>query len=317
MFDALRIFTFLCEALERGQKACLVTVTDVTGASVRNPGAHMAVTDAGEMCGSLSGGCIEQAVAGEAMGAIEAREPRMVAYGAGSPIIDIRLPCGGRVDLLFTPLFAPRPAAEILRRLRGREPASLVLSQDAVDVVIEGEGVTGWRGERFVARHLPPLQLAIAGHGGTVEALVRQAEALGIQSGVASPDAAIVQRLEAQGIMTRRLTRFGDSIGLEIDRWTAAAFFFHDHDWEERLIADALASPAFFVGAMGSRVTHAERTERLRKAGLAERDIARIVAPIGLIPSSRDPDTLALSTLVQVVDVYNALVAGNAAEAGD
>jgi len=73
-------------------------------------------------------------------------------------------------------------------------------------------------------------------------------------------------------------------------------------------MAEALASAAFYVGAMGSRKTHGERVRLLNDAGVDRTALDRIVAPIGLIPSSRDPETLALSTLSQIVDRYNAVI---------
>ena len=308
MFDAPRILSFLQEKLATGQRACLVTVTDVTGASVRNPGAHMAVAQDGSFSGSLSGGCIERAVVTEALEAVAAMVPRRIAYGAGSAIIDIRLPCGGRVDLLFNPLDGSAEIDDLLSRLGARQPAILSLPTTPEAVEVLDGGITGWAGGRFHVRHHPPLALVIAGHGGTVEALVRQAEALGIACKVATPDSEIVAALSPTRAETRLLSRTGDRLGFPLDAWTAAAFFFHDHDWETGLMAEALDSPAFLVGAMGSRSTHASRTDLLRTAGVSEQAIARIVAPIGMIPSSRDPETLALSVLVQVVDRYNALI---------
>ena len=306
MFDAPHILSFLKESLSRGHRACLVTVTDVTGASVRNPGAHMVVAEDGDFSGSLSGGCIEKAVAGEALKAIEAGVPHRIAYGAGTPIIDIRLPCGGRVDLLFTPLSGSAIVAALLDRLEAREVAVLALPTGAEAPQLRDTGDTGWDGEYFLVRHHPPLRLVIAGHGGTVKALVRQASALDIACCVATPDPLIVEALASGDAQTRPLARLGEPLGFALDRWTAAAFFFHDHDWETRLIAEALASPAFYIGAMGSHATHEKRLELLREAGVAVSAMARIVAPIGLIPSSRDPETLALSVLAQVVDRYNA-----------
>ena len=308
MFDAPRILSFLQGSLRQGRPACLVTVTDVTGASVRNPGAHMAVADDGSFSGSLSGGCIEKAVVGEALKAIAAGVPHRIAYGAGTPIIDIRLPCGGRVDLLFTPLTGSGPIDTLLGRLEEREAAVLALPVGGGAPDVRNEGETGWKGEHFLVRHHPPLRLVIAGHGGTVEALVRQAGALDIACLVATPDQDIAEALAPSATETLLLTRLGQTLEFSLDRWTAAAFFFHDHDWETGLIAQALDSQAFYVGAMGSKATHSRRVELLRTACVGEESIGRIVAPIGVIPSSRDPETLALSVLVQVVDRYNALI---------
>jgi len=306
VFDAPPILAFLRDSLKSGKRACLVTVTDVTGGSVRNPGAHMAVVEDGNACGSLSGGCIEKAVVAEAAKAIAADVPHRIAYGAGTPIIDIRLPCGGRVDLLFSPLSSSEAIDDLLDRLAARRPAVLALPAGEPEVLETGE--TGWAQETFLVRHHPPLRLVIAGHGGTVEALVRQAGALGIASRIATPDPDIAAALGSTQTGVRLLTRIGEPLGIALDPWSAIAFFFHDHDWETRLLAEALGSRAFFIGAMGSRATHENRLAFLREARVDEEELGRIAAPIGLIPSSRDPETLALSALSQIVDRYNAVI---------
>lgn len=308
MFDAPKILAFLHSAVASGERACLVTVTDVTGASVRNPGAHMAVTETGEYRGSLSGGCIERAVVAEARKAIEAGAPHTIAYGAGTPIIDIRLPCGGRVDLLFTPIDSVDVIEGLIGQLRSRCPAILSLPTRSGELELAEVGETGWNGESFVVRHHPPLRIAIVGHGGTVEALVRQAAALDIACHVATPDRDIAKVLEGTHSSVEILQRVGQELGVALDAWTAVAFFFHDHDWETELLAQVLRTRAFYVGAMGSKATHSARQELLEDIGVATGEIARITAPIGLIPSSRDPETLALSALSQIVDRYNAVI---------
>ncbi len=88
------------------------------------------------------------------------------------------------------------------------------------------------------------------------------------------------------------------------DRWTASIFLFHDHDWEDALMESALDLPHFYIGAMGGRKAHDRRCEALRARGVSEAKLATIHAPIGLFHSSRDPQTLALSTLAQTVRVY-------------
>lgn len=283
-----------------------MTVTGVTGASVRNPGANMVVSEDGRSIGSLSGGCIEKAVITEALSTIEAGAPRQLTYGAGSPIIDIRLPCGGRVDLLLTPLSEKDVIDRLVKRLRSRIPASLLLPVESISLAIDDDGETRWIGGCFRVRYFPPLRLVIAGHGGTVGALVRQASPLGIDCHVVTPDREVASDCEKGGATVRHLSTLNEPFGLELDRWTAIAFFFHDHDWETKLMAEALASPAFYVGAMGSNKTHAERASLLASMGVEQDAVKRIAAPIGLIPSSRDPETLALSSLVQIVDCYNA-----------
>jgi xanthine dehydrogenase accessory factor len=79
---------------------------------------------------------------------------------------------------------------------------------------------------------------------------------------------------------------------------------FHDHDWEEALLAQALEQPAFFIGAMGSRATQARRLANLASRGIAPAALARLAGPIGLIAAARDPDTLALSAMAHIVAAY-------------
>ena len=86
-------------------------------------------------------------------------------------------------------------------------------------------------------------------------------------------------------------------------------FLFHDHDWEPELLSRALATPAFWVGAMGSERTQSARRAALAAQGVGAEAIARVRGPVGLIPASRDPATLALSAFAEIVAAYQAATA--------
>ena len=311
MHDATLIYDFLDEAARAGRKTALVTIIAVTGASSRPAGAHMAVSEDGRYAGSLSGGCIEAAVVAEAVQSIEQGAGREVRFGEGSPYMDIRLPCGGGLDLLFTPLHNGDFIAAVLDRLNARRPLSIRLPRNETKPQIT-QNTAANDEKRHIAvfddavelTYIPPLRLAIFGHGAGVEALQRSAAAYGAQSVIFTPDAAIAERLTENAIPVVQLDSPGRAVEHALDRWTAEVFLFHDHDWEPHLMLGALARDAFFIGAMGSRATHRNRIEALRALGAQENAIARIHAPIGLIPSTRDPETLALSTLAQIVDAY-------------
>ena len=92
---------------------------------------------------------------------------------------------------------------------------------------------------------------------------------------------------------------------LVLDANTAVACLFHEHEWEAPILLDALRSPAFYVGALGSRQTHQRRIETLRELGAGPDDIARLTGPIGLFPS-QDPRSLAVSALSEIVKVWTA-----------
>jgi xanthine dehydrogenase accessory factor len=302
--DDSGIFPFLAQKAATGTRTALVTITGVSGSSVRNPGAHLAVAEDGSWRGSLSGGCIEAAVVADAVDAIAADAPREVRFGAGSPYFDIRLPCGGSVDVLINPVADAAPIVRAAALLADRTPALLTLPLEGGAITVE-PGTPRWRTRRdaahFTVAHLPPLAVTVIGHGASVEALAALAVTADARVTAMTPDRAIADRLAAAGIPATLLNTPRAPVDLTADPWTAIAFLFHDHDWETALIARALAGRAFYVGAMGSRATQHRRAEALAEAGVSADDVARLHAPIGLIPSSRDPQVLALSTLAEIV----------------
>ncbi len=302
----LEVLHFAADAGQRGQRIALVTITGLTGSSSRPVGTLMGVAADGSFAGSFSGGCIEAAVVAEAQEAILEGQPRQVRYGAGSPYIDIKLPCGGGVDLLFQPDPDPEVIRHAVALLDRREP--LLLVQHASGGLTASVGTsrqpTGWQGETFVSWHAPTLRLILLGLGAESLALVQLGSAYGAEITMLSPDARVVALAEQMGGQAKLMTTPDLAQDFVADAWSAVVFLFHDHGWEPMLMEQALAQPAFFIGAMGSRRTHANRIEKLRERGVQEEALARIAAPLGLIPSARDPVTLALSALAQVVDGY-------------
>ncbi len=305
MTDWFEVLTFLDEAQGRGQPCVLVLVCAVEGSSMREPGTIMGVAADGSFAGSLSGGCIENAVVAEALDTLAANAPRMVRFGAGSPYLDIRLPCGGGLDLHFEPLNDTPMVGQCLSAIAARQPLSLVLELGRVAFT------ACWQPTQFDTKnhsgafgHWPGPRLAIIGHGAGVEALAMQAVTLGCATDVLTPDDRIVAALGGHSVSARLIERRSQTDLLTSDPWTAFAFLFHDHDWEIELIARALDLPHFYLGAMGGRKAHAMRSAALRTRSVSEAQIATIHAPIGLFHSSRDPRTLALSTLAQVIRAY-------------
>jgi xanthine dehydrogenase accessory factor len=297
------IFDFLIASKERGERTALVTITAIIGSSSRAVGTHLGVSEAGGWIGSLSGGCIEAAVAAEARRVMKSGAAEVLRLGAGSPLIDIRLPCGGGLDLLI----APEPGIDALYcardQLKARIPTVLSIGRHGtVTASAFSEGIsTGWAGETFNICHTPKMRLFILGQGEEVVAMARLATAFGAEPIVLTPDDAAHAALVTNGHL---LQTPSPSPHLASDKYSAIIFLFHDHDWEAQLLPQALAQDAFFIGAMGSQQTQAMRQTMLRDGGVPAAQIARLTGPIGLIPATRDPDSLALSTLAQIVSVF-------------
>ena len=277
--DALRLID---QGHREGVSGVLITLVAIEGSSSRAIGTQMAVLADGRQVGSFSGGCIERAIAAEALDVLAGGRPRCVRYGSGSPYIDVRLPCGGGIDLLFSPRPDPAAIAAALARLAAREPAELALGE-------------------HVQHYAPALRLVAIGHGEDLTALVRLARAYGVEVAAWAPVSEGLSEAGIAPLITRtRLPMIAS------DRWTAIVFLFHDHDWEEALLPQALALPAFYHGAVGSRRTHRARIDRLRAAGVSPAQLDALRGSIGLIPGTRDPATLALSILAELVQDYTA-----------
>jgi xanthine dehydrogenase accessory factor len=278
--DALRLID---QGAHAGTDGVLITLVGIEGSSSRAIGTQMAVLADGRHCGSFSGGCVEGTIIAEAIEVLKAGAPRLVRYGTGSPYIDVRLPCGGGIDLLFSPRPDRARVAQVLAQLDWREPASLALGD-------------------HVQHYAPGLRLVALGHGEDLHALVRLARGYGVEVIAYAP---VEQGAGIDGVLPLA-TRDRLPTALAGDAWTAFVLVFHDHDWEEFLLPQVLALPAYYHGAVGSRRTHHARIAALRAGGVPEAQIQRLRGSIGLIPATRHPATLALSILAELVQDYEA-----------
>jgi len=218
MKQALAILRFLRDCDDCDERPALVTLTDVTGSAARASGEHMAVAESGRSLGSFSGGCVEAAVIAEAQEVLAEGRARHVRYGDGSRYIDIRLPCGGGIDLLFTPAPDRRQIDRAIAVLQGREPVTLHLSLDGTIVAArsrEGDR-TLWHDTIFSVRHDPVLRLVIMGHGAEPAALLDIACAYGADATLLSPQASLVEDARRKRLSADLLRFVGRVDGLAI-----------------------------------------------------------------------------------------------------
>ena len=304
MYNPSDIFRFLANAQKHKRRVVLVTIVAVTGASTRNAGAHLVVDAHGNFAGSLSGGCIEAAVVAEALQVIKAGVPRQVRYGAGSGYLDIKLPCGGGIDLYFNEIMDHNLGADILAKFDERQSLTLrVTKYDGGIELMSGAAKFGFvdSPDYLTINHIPPLRIVVFGQGATIPILRDMAVITGADVAVLSPERGVIEHMpDAHFLKSPNAI-----LPVTFDAWSAAIMLFHDHDWDHVLLARILDGPSFYFGAMGSHKTHNMRCEMLRANNIDEELIAKIIAPIGLIPSMRDPETLAVSILAQVVARYN------------
>lgn len=280
--DPAEILAFAVSAFAEGPVA-LATLVEIRGGAARALGAQIAITASGRFCGFVSGGCIEAAVAAEAVEAIQAGKDRLVRFGEGSPFLDIVMPCGGGITVAIHPLRDARPLTEVLEHLSRRQPAGLRYVPEIQSLMcVRGPGLTGWASSSFTTMFKPKIRLILSGQSVEAVAVTRLASVLNFD------------------VLTVDHNHTADMLSGEIDPLTAVIFLHHDLDAETRLLPAALRSRAFYIGAIGSSRTHQKRRETLKAMGFADAAIGRIRGPIGLFGPTRDAASLALSVLAEI-----------------
>jgi len=303
------VFSFLSKAQATPAKTALVVVTETVGGGLRAPGALMAVDETGAFAGYVSNGCVDADVVLNAQQAMQDGSARHLTYGAGSPFLDIRLPCGGSLNMIVVPSPDPDIIQSVAKSLDARTPVGINVSEDGLSIPAGVPDETVWDGKTLQLRIVPKLRLRLAGRGEELVALGRLAQAADFSVVAQTPDDVTLARAQAAEMTCQTLTTPLALPTLTDDEWTAFVLVFHDQDWEIPLIQQTLAGPAFWLGAVGSHRTHQVRCEALRDAGVSKADIRRLQGPIGLIPRTRDASMLAVSTLAEIAAAYKDLEA--------
>lgn len=291
------------------ERFAIATLVEVDGSAPRDVGAQMLVTME-EHWGFLSGGCIEDDVARHAREVLAEGSPRLLRYGEGSPWFDIRLACGSGISVLVEPVSAGEPAvAALLDGWRARHP--VLWSSDGVTRRAEAAGEApargDWDGSRYTRLFTPPLRLVLIGEDGATLTAASLAREMGWEVALVTPGGP--DDPPFPGIDYHRGDPAGALAAIAPDRWTAIAVLSHDREDDERGLAAALQSEAFYVGAIGARARLDQRIARLRGHGTSAAQIARLHAPIGLNGFGKAPREVALSLVAEVAQAFHAATA--------
>lgn len=298
---AENVLPWLREWRAAGMRTALVTLVGIDGSAPRPLGSQMAVSENGDAVGNITGGCAEAAIIAEARAAIRAGEGRCVRYGTGSPYIDVKLPCGSGIDVCFDVTLTDEALDRLLTAQRLRQPAALRIDLEARRSMALPAPATAPAGASFVREYLPVTRLVLAGKGPIVPILARLAVAADFEAVALSPERDTLA-LTAQHARDARHLASPESFDYPgFDRWTAFVSLFHEHEWEPPILAQALASPCFYVGALGSRRTAAARLELLRAHGVGAAALARLHGPVGLDLGARNPPEIAVAILAEII----------------
>ena len=301
---------------ERGEKVALATVVSARRSAPRPLGSKLAVSESGELAGSVSGGCVEGDVFGQAREVLAGLEPRLLQYGISDELaFSVGLPCGGDIEV-FVAEEDPAVSARLLEAIERGERATHAVAIRGTRigeqaVIVEGaEGIGDPRlaelpeDEVFIQRFGPPPRLIVVGAVDTAEALCAVATLIGWRTVVVDARAtfATPERLPSAGEIV--LGWPDDAFAqLQLDRDDAVVVLTHDETFDQPALKGALESGAFYVGALGSRRTQAKRLEKLRESGVDEAALERIAGPCGLDVGAESPAETALSILTEIMAV--------------
>jgi len=250
-----------------GQAVALATVVATRRSAPRPLGSKLAVSEAGQLAGSVSGGCVESDVAIRAREVLESGRPKLLSYGIpDEDAWEVGLPCGGEIDVFVARVEGELPDPEIPQVIftvvDGERAGERWVSDD--DEVMRTQ-LLERDGERVFAEVLgPPPRLLIFGAVDLAEELCRAAQGLG---------------------------------------WRTVVVLTHEDRWDVPALAGALGSDAFYVGALGSRRTQERRRAQLLESGISEEQLGRLNGPAGLDLGAGTPAETAVSIVAEILAV--------------
>ena len=305
----LQVLRQITQWVAAGHRVVLGTITRTWGSAPRPPGSAVAVRDDGLVAGSVSGGCIEDDLIDKARdGVLASALPLVVRYGIDADAAHrFGLPCGGLIELVLEPVLPRTQLAELLARLSNGERVRRVLTIATGEVALQPATDTdelALSDTQLTTHHGPHWRLLLIGAGQMTQYLAQMATALGYQVLVCDPRDEYATGFEVPGATLLRSMPDDTITALKPDGHTAIIALTHDPKLDDLALMEALTSPAFYVGAIGSRVNQAKRKERLKDHfGLSDAQLARLHGPVGLKNGARTPPEIAVSILAELTAV--------------
>ncbi len=296
--------------LAAAKGAALATVISTWGSAPRPVGAQLAIADDGVFQGSVSGGCVEGAVILAAQDAIRDGKCRVLEYGvADEDAFAVGLACGGNIQILVEPIgIGDGPDKQLLKdaiqavKTRKAFACSVNLMDWSRERLNPTGLISGKQGNLFIHVTNPNLRMIIVGAVHVTQTLAPLARMAGYDVLLVDPRDSFASKV-----------RFPDDTFIDawpdealaqigLDGHTAVITLSHDPKIDTPALAAALQSDAFYIGALGSRKTHAKRVAQLQDDGFSDTEIARIHGPIGLDIGAKTPAEIAVSIMAEVTE---------------
>ena len=306
----LEVLRKCADWVDEGRRTLLVTVVKTWGSSPRPEGAMLAVREDGHVVGSVSGGCIEDDIVDRTRREGQrATKCEVVTYGVSADEARrFGLPCGGTLQLVLEPLTRESGMRALLREVEtGHLVARKLDLASGFATLHPARASDGLAFDGKVLRtiHGPRYRMLVIGASQLSKYLAQIAVGLDYQVTICDPREEYTETWDVPGVTLLRTMPDDTVQAMNLDERCAVVALTHDPKLDDLALMEALKSPAFYIGALGSRANNAKRRERLREFDLTDGEIARLHGPIGLYIGSRTPPEIAISILAEVTAVKN------------
>jgi xanthine dehydrogenase accessory factor len=293
----------------QGRRVWLVTVIETWGSAPRPPGALLCLRDDGLVVGSVSGGCVEDDLIDRLRQGERTETPSLITYGVTKEeAARFGLPCGGNLRLVQEPVRDIAWIDEVIARTERHELVArrLDLTTHAIDVEAarRGEGFS-FDGRSLRAVFGPRWRLLIIGAGQLSRVLAQMALPLDFEVTCCDPREEYHLTWDVPGTHFTRDMPDDVATQMQLDPHSAVVAVTHDPKLDDMVLLEALKSPAFYVGALGSRGNTAKRKERLAMFDLSPDEIDRLHGPVGLHLGGKTPAEIAIAILAELIAVRN------------
>jgi xanthine dehydrogenase accessory factor len=305
----LQVLTQARDWFVAGHKVWLVTVIETWGSAPRPPGALLSLRGDGLVVGSVSGGCVEDDLIDRVRQGERVDTASLITYGVSKEeAARFGLPCGGNLRLVQEPLRSIAWIDEVLARTASHELVARCLDLQTQEVSVEsahrGEAF-GFDGNRLRAVFGPRWRMLIIGAGQLSRVLAQMALPLDFEVTCCDPREEYHLTWDVPGTHFSKSMPDEVVIEMQLDPHSAVVAVTHDPKLDDMVLLEALKSPAFYVGALGSRLNTGKRKERLALFDLSPQEIGRLHGPIGLDLGSKTPAEIAVAILAEVIAVRN------------
>lgn len=294
--------------LSLGHTIKLVTVIKTSGATPRPVGSIAILSSHGQIAGSISGGCIEEALL-EHLIKDSCEKAELIDYGLSSQSSNQRsLPCGGKMQLLVEPINNSSELSHLVEDLKQRKLVLRELNLSTGEIQTkrtqQAQPFTFIKDKSCSHCFGPSWRMLLVGANELSQQLSQIAQTLDYEVEVCDPRPPYSEAWGAADITLKREMPDEFIQQAKPDSRTLVITLTHDPRIDDLALIEALKSDCFYTGALGSQLTNQRRRERLTEF-LTKEEIERLHGPVGLAIGSRTPAEIAISILAEITALRN------------